>query len=89
MLSNEVMSLEREVEALKQTNRLLAQELSGNGKDKPMVCSVCKFFEQHYILEGNRFLQVGYGHCMAGRTHCRLKEAEGKTCKYFQYKYEE
>ena len=88
MLSNEVMSLEREIEALRQANRLLAQEISAK-QDKPQVCSMCKFFKQHYISEGNRFLQVGYGHCMAGHTHCRLKEAEGKTCKYFQYKYEE
>lgn len=89
MLSNEVMSLEREVEALKQANRLLAQELRGNGKDKPMACSMCKFFVQHYIMEGYCVTQVNYGHCMAGRKHTLLKEADGKTCKYFQYKYEE
>ena len=89
MLSSEVESMEWELRALKQANRLLAQELSKSGKDKPMVCSVCKFFVQHYILEGNYISQVNYGRCMAGRIHCLMKKAEGKTCKYFQYKYEE
>ena len=80
MLSQEIMKMEQENEALKEIVAKLKR--TEEGKREPRTCEHCRFFYQHYIKIGySTYAKTYCGHCVHGRV--REKKPD-KFCDYFE-----
>lgn len=80
MLSNEIRTLEKENEELKEIIRELNRKVMGS-EDKPMACKYCKYYMQHFGEFRDGFKEIHSGHCTRGRVKNRKPDA---SCEYFE-----